>query len=88
MLWFTAARGRRNWRRVSHDKHTYCLEGDPHSGRAPVSICTTAIGGGLTVVARHPAGAGSGRRIAGHPDTTVTQAALPKHLQKLVNALS
>lgn len=79
-----AARETRNWRRVEHEGHVVCCEGDAHLGRTAVRVCSVPDGKTVRVEARQ---AMSGRRIASLADSSVTNATLAKHLQQLVRSL-
>ncbi|MFC7593693.1 serine/threonine-protein kinase [Terrabacter sp. GCM10028922] len=79
-----AAGDTRNWRRVEHQGHVHCCEGDAHRGRAAVRVCCVPAGDAVTVEARQ---AESGRRIANLADASVSKAKLANHLQRLVRSL-
>lgn len=78
-----AARGTRNWRRVEHQGHLYCCEGDAHEGRAALRICCSPSNQRVSVQARQQ----SGRRVANLADATVSQTNWAKNLQQLVRSL-
>jgi len=80
-----AARNTRNWRRVLHEGHVHCLQGDPFKNKIAVTLCCIQAERGVDVRARYLP---TRRRVPGVPDGTSTSAALPKTLQRFVKALS
>lgn len=85
-----AMKGRRNWRRVEHAGHVYCVEGDAFNGRAAISVCAVVNGSRIDVLTRHPraGGTGAGRRVAGVADSSVTTAGLSSFLRRHIKELS
>ncbi len=80
-----AARGVRDWRRVTHPGHSHCLEGSAAHQRAAVTVCAVADGPNFRLQARL---ANSGRRVANVSDTTVRPAQMARAMQQLVKRLS
>ncbi|NKR92254.1 protein kinase [Rhodococcus hoagii] len=80
-----ASMSARNWQRIGHDGHLYCLDGPPHNGKSAVSVCTTSHETGKALVAARMSE--SGRRPNGIGDRVVSMADLSKSLQRLVKDL-
>lgn len=79
-----AARDRRNWQRVTHPGHAYCLQGAEHGGRSAVAVCSIPNDeGGVSVSTR----LASGRRAKGIDDFVVKPADLSRRLKRLVKAV-
>jgi eukaryotic-like serine/threonine-protein kinase len=75
----------RNWRRVAHPGHLYCLEGMPTQARTAIAVCCEASAADVQIRARSmPAN----RRISGYRDETVRRTQLVTKIQQLVKALS
>lgn len=79
-----AARGVRDWRRVRHTGHSYCVEGAQAHQRAAVGICAVPNGADFVVQARLLE---SGRRVANTPDVVVRRGQLARTLRQLVRQL-
>ncbi|WP_182878912.1 serine/threonine-protein kinase [Mycobacteroides abscessus] len=75
----------RNWRRVGHSGHLYCLEGLPIQGRTAIAICSEADGVDVEIRARSVP---TNRRISGYRDERVGKTQLVRRIQQLVKALS
>ena len=75
----------RDWKRVAHPGHIYCVEGESVAGRTGVAICTEDDGSNIKLSARSIL---SGRRLAGFAHESVRQRDLVKRLQQVVRSLS
>lgn len=75
----------RNWCRVVHPGHLYCLDGLPTQGRAAIAVCCEVSGADVEIRARSMP---TNRRISGYRDETMRQTQLVRRIQKLVKALS
>ncbi|MGY1984290.1 serine/threonine-protein kinase [Nocardia gipuzkoensis] len=80
-----AVDGRRDWSRVVHSGHSFCLRGEPFKTRAGVVICSEPDGADVRVVARNEP---SMRRLNGTTDLVITHDCLPAKLRALVASLS
>jgi serine/threonine-protein kinase len=80
-----AARGSRDWRRVVHRGHAYCIECPPLGHRSAVAICGEDTGADVRV---RTMTLPSRRRAAGVPDLVVSRRDLPRRLQRLVRDVS
>lgn len=75
----------RNWCRVVHQGHLYCLDGLPIQGRTAVAVCCETSGASVQIRARSTP---TNRRISGFGDEIARQTQLVKRIQQLVKALS
>ncbi|MBC7277085.1 serine/threonine protein kinase [Nocardioides sp. NBC_00368] len=80
-----AVQGSRDWHRVTHDGHLYCVFGARHGAQKEVQVCCTQVDKrSIEVSARL---AGSGRQVRGKPDTRVTPGKFIVTLQQLTASL-
>lgn len=77
--------GRRDWARVQHEGHTFCVHGQPFKNQANVVICTEPVGTNVQLRARHKT---SNRRVKGCADAVVTHSRFAVELRGLVSGLS
>lgn len=78
-------RNSRDWRRVTHEGHKYCLKGARLRNRAPVDLCCASSGLEIIISARHSQ---NGRRVQGVAETRTTAGKLSRELQRLIATLS
>lgn len=81
-----AARGGRDWQRVQHDSHVYCIHGAPSATRKEVQLCSQRLDNLLVEVSARLVG--SHRQVPGRPDVRVSSGKLIPTLQRLVADLS
>jgi serine/threonine protein kinase len=80
-----AARGSRDWRRVAHGGHVYCVECPAAGQRSGAAICSEAAGSDVRLKAMTLP---TRRRVAGVPELVVKQREMARRLQQLVKRVS
>jgi serine/threonine-protein kinase len=80
-----AARGSRDWRRVVHSGHVYCIECPASGQRSAAVVCSEATGPDVRLKAITLP---TGRRVAGVPELVVKHRELARRLQQLVRRVS
>ncbi|MEU4595620.1 serine/threonine-protein kinase [Nocardia sp. NPDC023988] len=80
-----AVDGRRDWSRVLHPGHSFCLRGEPFKTRAGVVICSEPEGANVRLIARNEP---SMRRLKGNTDLVIAHDYLSAKLRTLVASLS
>jgi serine/threonine protein kinase len=80
-----AVQGTRDWDRVTHAGHLYCISGASHGAKKEIQLCCQEVdNGSIEVRARMAA---SGRQVPGKPDFLVAPGKLPVKLQQLTASL-
>ncbi|WP_343318259.1 serine/threonine-protein kinase [Arthrobacter sp. TMP15] len=80
-----AVQGIRDWNRVNHAEHVYCISGASHGSKKEIQVCCQQVDSGpIEVRARMAA---SGRQVSGKPDFLVAPGKLPVKLQQLTASL-
>jgi len=76
---------RRDWVRIPHAGHVFCVQGQAFKSKAVVLVCGEVAGARVRIVTRH---ASSGRRVKGCSDSVVHQDRVPREIRRIVSALS